>query len=110
MKDGTLDKEYFSTSQNEWHVKAFQKAEFREDWTEDDILIAKHGKSCSTRSQLAFYDKVNMKPNHKNLPEVHFSRETLQSYFAAWAVQKTSIWKEPINHHILQYHQVKGTY
>ena len=106
LSAGTWHKEYFITAANEWRVKAFEQAEINVDWDDDTMLVAKHGKSCSPSAKFGYYDRVHTNPNYKNLPDVHFSRESIKPYFAAWAVQKTSLWKEAINKHILLYHQV----
>ena len=106
MKDGTWDKLYFKSSDYVWHVKALEKAEFKANWGDDIFLVPKYGKSCMLLPQMIYYNNVNVNPKYKNLPEVHFSKEKIKPYYVAWTVQKHSIWKEAINHHILIFHQV----
>ena len=107
LNAGTWHAEYFRKSTNSWRIAALEKAKFQQYYVELDMEIAKDGKRCVPIAKYDFFDKAKTNPKYKNIPPVHFSKETIKPYFTAWAIQKNSIWKEAINIHILKCHQVK---
>ena len=101
--DGWWHKMYLNTSENEWHVKASEKLIERDNkYAADDLLrVARDGEACRLTTEYLFY----MKTRSKSIPKVYFGKEMIKPYFYGWSVQKESIWKEPINRHILLNHQ-----
>merc|ERR1711874_126307 len=94
------------TSDNEWR-RSLAHAEDRielfnsfTDFKEIYRKIAEEGSHISLTSYLFLASRVMTIPR-EYLSKVHFSKEQIRSYYAAWPLKKTSQWKEPLNRHIL---------